>query len=140
MSKIYMDKKEIFFNTFQPDEYTINKMVTQSNFYFPSNIIGCGISLSQTSFHYLNMKPRINHSVSSTDGGVTTSDSSELIAVTYGPVEYFGVGINNITVVGTAVNFTAWMQLFSHSGYETEYSTLNPRSSYFTAHIIAECE
>lgn len=131
MSTIYMNSMVIQFQGFQPAindnavTTLINTMVSQGNFNFPSNVIGCGLFLTQSTF--------TTYSLNSGTGNTMC-----------GPTKFFGLGIDNINFNGTSVTFTAWMKFQGiyndgNGGGDRIY-TLNPNYSNFTVQAIAECE
>lgn len=127
MTSIYMIKKEILFNGFQPTPGSINKMVAQDSLYFPTNVKGCGISIAQNSFICFGH-----------------STEPDITAQVHCNVQTLGVGIENISYNGTQVIFSAWMQLLGikvvDDAETEEWTCLNPHTSYITIEAIAECE
>ena len=124
MSSIYIIQQDFSFADSPLLEHVPNKIARQSAFSFPSNVIGCSLTISNLDA----LRSRIYEGRIAEAGNTWTS---------------FGAGIENVSYLGTQVYFTAWMQLLAFiaaGGIDEDAGFMCPLTAHLTIQAIAECE
>jgi hypothetical protein len=123
MSSIYMVQQDISFADLPLLDMFPNKLIKQSAFSFPSNVIGCCLTLSSL-------------------GGLRSIIKDGVVIESAGTWTCFGAGIQDVSYLGSQVYFTAWMQLlcFDGGGFHDGAGYACPITSRLTIQAIAQCE